>query len=315
MSPRTRAIQLNVPSSFGSETDRRFEIGVGPVQDNCDMSPRSSLDIDRVSDHNKNNSSRKQKTLLKSPLKKVSFTGSIDKIPTGTQHTDATTEETILTIKEDQEYYYDCDQEDAEHVCDDLDLIDNNNSNKSVDNDDDQITTKSPASVMTETKTTLKTSSAKSSRRRKIRWSGQVRVQEIRHLNNIPESERGAVWMSPMDYKMIKNIAKSTVLMMMAGEKIHDNDPDFCTRGLEFRTKKGNKIRAANKLRARVAVLNEQDLQREEGFHDPEFIAMASLDESFECREQAQKRGEKDSRAILTYVNDVPHEVKVVLFR
>merc|ERR1712014_397627 len=109
-------------------------------------------------------------------------------------------------------------------------------------------------------------------------------------------------------------MAKTTVLMMMAGEHIDDEDPDYCTRGLEFRTRKGSKIRSANKLRARSAVLNEQDLQREEGFHDPEFIAMASLDVSFECREQAQKRAEEDAKSISSYVSDVPRDIKVLLF-
>ena len=112
------------------------------------------------------------------------------------------------------------------------------------------------------------------------------------------------------NYKIIKNMAKTTIFMMMAGERIDEDNPDFCSRGLEFRTKAGTKKRNLNKLRARSAVLNEQDLQREEGFHDPQFIAMASMDESFDCREEARKRADEDARCIRSYVEDADHGVR-----
>jgi hypothetical protein len=288
-------------------------------------------DINRLEEGKK--SDTKKQHIPKAPIKKVSFS-SCETIPNNTQHT----QETISTVKEEIDYYYDQDNEacnyddrdydsDSQHEEDDYDSNsdddddddddDNDNDGGSdheyevdgdIDVEDENDIVASPAKVLQATKST------KNLRRRKIRWSGQVRVQEIRHINNMSESEREAVWMSPIDYKMIKNMAKTTVLMMMAGERIGEEDPDFCSRGLEFRTRKGQKVRSANKLRCRSAVLNEQDLQREEGFHDPEFIAMASLDISHDCREQAQKRGDKDAEAILTYTNDVAREVKVMLF-
>ena len=248
------------------------------VVESKQQSPRSPLEIDRVGDRDR---------LPELPMnKKVSFTS--EGIPSGTQHT----EKTVSTIREEREEYYDCDQQidydsDAEH------------SDADHDGEDDIIT------PMRMEDKTIVTTTSRNRRRRKIRWSSQVRVQEIRHINNMTEKEIEAQWMAPEEFKTIKNDAKTTVLMMMAGETFHEDDPDFCARGLEFRTRKGNKIRSANKLKARSAVLNEQDLQREEGFHDPEFIAMASLDISFECREQAQKRGEKDAEAITDYTSEV----------
>jgi hypothetical protein len=240
------------------------------------------------------------------PIKKVSFS-TRETIPTDAQYTESTKAEKILTIKEE----IDCHPDLEDRDYDDLDYSEIDDCNDD-DRNGDSSTTASPPSV-TDTPA-IDTPSTKNVKRRKIRWSAQVRVQEIRHINNITESERESIWMTAMDYKMIKNIAKTTVLMMMAGEEIDENDEDFCKRGLEFRTRKGSKTRSANKLRARSAVLNEQDLQREEGFHDPEFIAMSSLDVSFENREQAQKRGKKDAKSILAYVNNVlPQEVKVVL--
>jgi len=257
------------------------------------MSPRSSSDIDRIQNGEK--SSMNKLILPNAPIKKVSFS-TCETIPTDTdtEHT----ERNIITIKEELDYFYDCDEDDEDdedHNCDDHD-----------ENGDENVTTTSSTGVVEAT--TKATVSTKKVRRRKIRWSGQVRVQEIRHVNNMSELEIDAVWMTAIEYKMIKHMAKTTVYMMMAGEVIDEDDPDFCTRGLEFRTRKGSKVRGANKLRARSAVLNEQDLQREEGFHDPEFIAMSSLDVSFENREQAQKRAQKDAKSVL------PHEVDVVLF-
>lgn len=291
MPAKTISSQLAVSHSPGPEMRKRSDLGAKETQEDCDMSPRSPIDIDRMSDHANGGTSRH--VLPEVPMKKVSFSSS-DKIPSGTQRT----EETVPTIKEDQESYYDCDHDVEESEHDGLDF------HEEEDDDSEHDIPTATVVGISEAKT-MATTSTKNKRRRKIRWSSQVRVQEIRHINNMPESEIEAVWMSPIEYKTIKNGAKTTVLMMMAGEKFHEDDPDFCCRGLEFRTRKGNKIRAANKLKARSAVLNEQDLQRDEGFHDPEFIAMASLDVSHECREQAQKRGEKDAKAILDYVRDV----------
>lgn len=281
------ASQQTVSHSSGPERRKRSGLDKKEAQEDCDMSPRSPIDIDRVSEHT--NGGANKRVLPEVPMKKVSFSPS-DILPNGTQHT----EETAPTIKEDQESYYDCDHDVEESEHDGFDF-----------NEEDEHTIPTTSPIAVSGAKAMATTSSKNKRRRKIRWSKQVRVQEIRHINNMPESEIEAVWMSPIEYKTIKNGAKTTVLMMMAGEKFHEDDPDFCSRGLEFRTRKGNKIRAANKLKARSAVLNEQDLQRDEGFHDPEFIAMASLDVSHECREQAQKRGEKDARAIEEYVSDV----------
>ena len=256
----------------------------------------------------------------KAPAKKVSFSS----------HTEATADTGISIIEEQLEYGYDYDEKEEDE---DEDYDDDDDDDDDEEEDDLMITTTdSPTTTVTTATATTTTTSASKERRRKIRWSGRVRVQEIRHLNNIPEYEKEAVWMSPVDYKMIKHMAKTTVFMMMNSQSgfgeheqsqsiTEDNNPDFCTRGLEFRTRAGSKIRNQNKLRARSAVLNEQDLQRDEGFYDPQFIAMASMDESFECREEARKRAEGDAQSIRSYVCDdndngnvVRREVRVLLF-
>ncbi|KAG7368057.1 hypothetical protein IV203_030800 [Nitzschia inconspicua] len=149
----------------------------------------------------------------------------------------------------------------------------------------------------------------------RIQWAKRVKVKEIRHLNEIPESERDALWISLADQQMNKTMVRTTITMMMRGETIIDDDPDFCTRGLEFRTKAGSKTRSRYKLRVRSAVLNEQDLQREEGITDPDFIAMASMDESVECREAARRRGEQDAKGVEKYLEEARLEFPDVLCR
>jgi hypothetical protein len=145
--------------------------------------------------------------------------------------------------------------------------------------------------------------------KRKIQWAKRVKVKEIRHLTDIPTSERDGLWMSSSDQQMNRAMVRTTITMMMRAEAISDDDPDFCTRGLEFRTKAGSKTRSRYKLRVRSAVLNEQDLQREEGIVDPDFIAMASMDESSKCREAALQRGEQDAKFVEKYLKVTRLEV------
>lgn len=233
--------------------------------------------------------------------KRVLFSMS-EQMHTESNDTEAITEETVSIVEDDIDY------EDDNNIYG----YDGDHVGANEEDDEDNSSTRSPISATDPDALTRE--SFRKERRRKIQWSGQVRVQEIRHLNNIPEFEKEAVWMSQVDYKLIKSIAKTTVYMMMKGQRIGDDDPDYCTRGLEFRTRSGSKIRNQNKLRARSAVLNEQDLQREEGFFDPQFIAMASMDESFECREAARKRAEGDVQSIRSYMADVRRGVRGLPF-
>jgi hypothetical protein len=140
---------------------------------------------------------------------------------------------------------------------------------------------------------------------KKVYFAKTVQYKEMRHIKDFSQEEIEAVWMEARDYQMIKAIVKTTVIMMMKGERIPEDDEDFCTRGLEFRTRAGSRIRSRNKLRARSAVLNEQDLQSDENFSDPQFIAMACMEESLEGREAAHVRALYDHQCVYEYLEDV----------
>ena len=144
-------------------------------------------------------------------------------------------------------------------------------------------------------------------KKRSVRFNHTVHFREIRHISEYTEEQIEATWLTPEDYAAIKQIVKATIRMMMKGEAIADDNPDFCTRGLEFRTKNGSKVRARNKLHARSAVLNEQDMQREEGYNEQQMIAMACMEASLCCRQGARARGLYDERMIQSYLhNNIP---------
>ena len=136
-----------------------------------------------------------------------------------------------------------------------------------------------------------------------VRFNHTVHYREIRHIMDYTDEQIEATWLTPQDYAAIKQIVKNTIRMMMRGEAILDDDPNFCTRGLEFRTKNGSKVRARNKVRARSAVLNEQDMQREEGYNEQQMIAMTCMEASLECRQGARARGLYDERMIQAYLH------------
>jgi len=265
-----------------------------------DVTNDNNADANNVDSGNSNNNQSKSTFPPKAPvnnvIKRVSFSTSPNEHYMDTPVNDEITLMTTTSeITEDGDDEYD--------ECDDDDDDDEEEEDEDEDEDEDEVNNNINTSSIIEYTSLNPT---KNERKRKIRWSGHVRVQEVRHLSNISEYEKEAVWMSAIDYKMIKSMAKSTVFMIMSGEHIGDDDPDFCIRGLECRTRAGSKLRNANKMRNRSAVLNEQDLQLEEGFYDPQFIAMASMDESFDCKEEGKKRAEHDTVCIRSYIDDIP---------
>mmetsp|Transcript_44874 Transcript_44874/g.108895 ORF Transcript_44874/g.108895 Transcript_44874/m.108895 type:complete len:368 (+) Transcript_44874:124-1227(+) len=143
-------------------------------------------------------------------------------------------------------------------------------------------------------------------RKKKITFSKKLRIKEIRHLNDYSQEELDALFMTMEDHQLAKGVVKTTVRMMMTNpDLIQKDDPEFCTRGLEFRTRIGSQTRSKNKMRCRVAVLNEQDIQEEEGFRDPELLQFASMSESKSVREEARQRGVEDEQCIQDYCWDV----------
>lgn len=90
-----------------------------------------------------------------------------------------------------------------------------------------------------------------------VSFSRNVRVRKISKHTRYSEEERSRMWFSAEEFQEIRKGAVKTVKKMMKNKPV-DDDPNDCTRGLEFKTPKQNKIRQERKADVTMAVLEEQ---------------------------------------------------------
>lgn len=133
-----------------------------------------------------------------------------------------------------------------------------------------------------------------------VHWNRKVEKKRHHRCQDLSDDELESYWYTESDTKIILAIAKVTVKMMMKGELC--DDIDYCSRGLEGKTPVGSKKRQKNKLRVRKALLEEQDIQREEGVFDPEYLAQVCLKYSREVNIAAHSQGLRDEREIQEYL-------------
>jgi hypothetical protein len=137
----------------------------------------------------------------------------------------------------------------------------------------------------------------KSSRRKKcsVSWNSDVNCLSILSLDQYSEQELEAVWYTLEEYQAFKNSCKEAIVRMMEkGKNIKDNDEEFCCRGLECRTKKGDKLCQRNRQGVWCAVLFEQELQVKQNFFDAVILSQLSIMSSLPARKAARDRGQED---------------------
>jgi hypothetical protein len=139
--------------------------------------------------------------------------------------------------------------------------------------------------------------------KKKLTWNHKVQKKRHPRIADYTPDEIESVWYTENDTKIILAIAKVTVKMMMRGEPC--DEIDYCSRGLEGKTPEGAKRRQYNKLKVRKALLEEQEMQRAEGFEDVEQLAATSIKHSTAMIDQAHQVAVEDSRAIEEYKNEV----------
>jgi hypothetical protein len=144
-------------------------------------------------------------------------------------------------------------------------------------------------------------SSEKSKKTRRVHWNHKVEKKRHHRLQDLSEEEKETVWYTESDTKIVLAMAKVTVKMMMKGEPC--DDVDYCSRGLEGKTPTGSKRRQKNKLRVRKALLEEQEIQREEGVYDPEYLAQVSIKYSKDVLVDAQNVALRDEENVQDYLN------------
>jgi hypothetical protein len=94
--------------------------------------------------------------------------------------------------------------------------------------------------------------------------------------------------------KKIKQNARDDVGKMVAGQEDSDN---FCTRGIESRTREGARRKRQNKIDARAAVFFEQEMQELNCICDPETIADVYFDYTEHCQVSAYMMALRDRQA------------------
>ena len=145
---------------------------------------------------------------------------------------------------------------------------------------------------------------------RHVQFKSNVRVRKVSSHKTFTDSERAAAWWSPKESKQIRANAVETVKKMMKG--IDVDDPEFegidCSRGLEFKSPKKNKVRQKKKQVILWAVIDEQDRWAEDNGHDSDSslnleeikdrdncIAEIYTSKSTTCQTEAFSRGLKDA--------------------
>ena len=109
--------------------------------------------------------------------------------------------------------------------------------------------------------------------RKRVSFAPKVEVHLVPHMQELSEEDRKATWWTSNDYELIKRMYRATVKLMMNGQVFANDDKDFCSRGLESKTRSGSLRRFRHKEHVRKAFLKAQLFQHQEGFSDPLYLA------------------------------------------
>lgn len=107
-----------------------------------------------------------------------------------------------------------------------------------------------------------------------VAFNEKVAAKKTIHINDYTDEEVHACWYTHQENEIIKSESLLESSALLESEAADDDDyGKNCFRGLEHYIKPIAEQRLAHKDAALCAVLEEQELQREEGSFDPEYIA------------------------------------------
>lgn len=129
-----------------------------------------------------------------------------------------------------------------------------------------------------------------------VDFNPKVRVRKISSHRKFSEQEKFNMWWSADEFRVVRDEAIATVKKMMKKVRV-DDDPNECSRGLEFKTPKKNKIRQARKMDIIWAVLSEQDAKQGWDNKD-ELIAEVYISCNQSIIEEAARRGALDAAEV-----------------
>eukprot|EP00934_Nitzschia_sp_Nitz4_P003626 Nitzschia sp. Nitz4//scaffold31_size150131//64349//64990//NITZ4_002827-RA/size150131-processed-gene-0.196-mRNA-1//1//CDS//3329547656//3616//frame0 len=141
-------------------------------------------------------------------------------------------------------------------------------------------------------------SSMESKERRRVLFSAEIRVEEVTHIEDVPQEELQARWMTAQDYQAIRLSNKQSLQVMTKGRKALNGNFEFCARGLEIRTREGSQKLRQRQQKVLHTVMRAQNFQRAEGFRDPDYIAELCAISTKVSAKEAQAMGERDAQAV-----------------
>ena len=130
--------------------------------------------------------------------------------------------------------------------------------------------------------------------KRRVTFHSKAKMLTTSKLTDL--TSKSSLWYTKEDLVQIQS--KCT--------KIINNEKRGCTRGLESRSADGLYLKRMNRLDVKSAVFDLQEEQREKGLYDPEIIATASRQLSFNAREEAHLMGLLDERFVLVEQQSKP---------
>jgi hypothetical protein len=131
--------------------------------------------------------------------------------------------------------------------------------------------------------------------RRTISFSFVVQVREVMSIKDYSDEEIKNAWYSVMELKQVKAEAKAILNKIARCESEQDNE-EWTSRGLEGRTREGNKEKFQHRRFSQSVVFMEQDQQEANGIHDPEFLADVYLERTMYSQFIAESNGSRDAK-------------------
>jgi hypothetical protein len=116
-------------------------------------------------------------------------------------------------------------------------------------------------------------------------------VMRISRVSNYDMEEIVSYWGERDDHVLRKSELKRAVQDMYFHRRTSDND--FTTLGIEDTVGQGKANKKANRMLSRSAVMNEQDLQYDEGVLDDELLADVYSITSTAAKRTAQSKAER----------------------
>jgi hypothetical protein len=137
-------------------------------------------------------------------------------------------------------------------------------------------------------------------RRSSIKFAKTVQIKNVEKLQNLTDRPN-ELWFQTEEYKRMRRNSMQLVKKVERGQMGVGNR-SYCIRGLERLLHRESTTR--QRTEAWEAVLSQQEMQRDQGYWDEQFMADAYKYTTMESAIAAASRGKEDEAAILGYMND-----------